>query len=656
MASLRSARREKSAQTYHDFRQQMRLVMFLVVLTTASCIVVAYSAVTMLASSTAAAAGAGSLRLHRQYTPSVAGDQIVAEDTSMLSAQVSISSGISSTTQVGIVEKVIPERVQVNEEETKENVLQMTLLEASTDTGDAGSSLTESGSTSTTLTQIADMHPPAVGDAQPLLARTVSTDEPFSTPVSTDSFVRTPTTSPKVETFAPIFFSSEECFNSGDYGVVDELRSSLETFCSPANPDNSATSFHSSYTTYRSVRANIDSTVFQKLRIDMSTAEVAHDITSLADDGGQHDPRYRVGGVRRLCRCEGATPRHNWALEDTQVWRAHLADDKGWGNPTYLPPSESARAFFACSEPDDTDIPRHVIDNPVRVLMVTRKDDHNPFFQISHIFNTWVMMKALDWSNLATQLVYLDKAIPSPVDQLRWKMLAPEHEPVYIHDLAQQPDSRPGIIEFGTALLSPFEAIGPMMRHLNDDEPCARSHLWQDFRSTALATMDIYDYKGSSSACTITIISRRNYGGRKVQRVWINEDEVLHRMQADFGERCTVQSVDFVNLTMAEQMQKIVSSDVIIGMHGAGMVNVLWTRPGTLVVEIFPKRRFRWGFRNVCQRVGCDWYQFRGGRDLMTQKSSESNSWLDPNTFDKVIPPDEWAAFANSLIEKTIAR
>jgi protein O-GlcNAc transferase len=50
-------------------------------------------------------------------------------------------------------------------------------------------------------------------------------------------------------------------------------------------------------------------------------------------------------------------------------------------------------------------------------------------------------------------------------------------------------------------------------------------------------------------------------------------------------------------------------------MHGAGMVNVLWTRPHTQVIEIFPKKRYRWGYRNLCQFVGCEWRQFRGGVD-----------------------------------------
>ncbi|GMF36483.1 unnamed protein product [Phytophthora lilii] len=72
-----------------------------------------------------------------------------------------------------------------------------------------------------------------------------------------------------------------------------------------------------------------------------------------------------------------------------------------------------------------------------------------------------------------------------------------------------------------------------------------------------------------------------------------NESDVVDQMREDykdayqFGE-CEFQSRDFANMTMYDQMRVMVDSDVVIGMHGAGMVNVIWTHPGTLVVEFSP--------------------------------------------------------------------
>ncbi|KAF1788223.1 Glycosyltransferase AER61, uncharacterized [Phytophthora cactorum] len=77
-------------------------------------------------------------------------------------------------------------------------------------------------------------------------------------------------------------------------------------------------------------------------------------------------------------------------------------------------------------------------------------------------------------------------------------------------------------------------------------------------------------------------------------------------------------------MTMYDQMKAMLDSDVEIGMHGAGMFNVLWTRPETLVIEIFPRRRFRWGYRNICQYIGCKWHDFRRGRDIGIHSSIQT--------------------------------
>jgi protein O-GlcNAc transferase len=103
-----------------------------------------------------------------------------------------------------------------------------------------------------------------------------------------------------------------------------------------------------------------------------------------------------------------------------------------------------------------------------------------------------------------------------------------------------------------------------------------------------------------------------------------------------------------VDLTLDKQMQVIVNSDIVIGMHGAGMVNVLWTRPETLVIEIFPRLRKRWGYRNLCQFVGCDWHEFRGGTDIGEDEAA--------NTKDKRIAYDEWRKFFDPLLRKRYAQ
>ncbi|KAG6622710.1 uncharacterized protein IUM83_09243 [Phytophthora cinnamomi] len=283
-----------------------------------------------------------------------------------------------------------------------------------------------------------------------------------------------------------------------------------------------------------------------------------------------------------------------------------------------------------------------------RAVILTRKDDHNPFFQISGILNAWIMIKVLGWESSSTQLVTLDRALPSPVDDLRHAMLAPNRVVIGGDELQKR------VLHLESALLAPYEARGPMMSHLNDVQPCYANEMIKDFRDEALKNMNVAPQKTDPKRCLITIISRRPYGGRTVQRVWQNEGEILHHMRSEykgvyrFGE-CEFQSLDFVNMTMRDQMQVMVDSDIVIGMHGAGMVNVMWTRPETLVIEIFPRQRWRWGYRNLCQYLGCAWREFRGGQDMFVRTT-------DPNDMDKRVQYNEWKRFFDPLFRAAIAK
>ena len=165
------------------------------------------------------------------------------------------------------------------------------------------------------------------------------------------------------------------------------------------------------------------------------------------------------------------------------------------------------------------------------------------------------------------------------------------------------------------------------MQHLNDNQPCQRSKAITDFRNQVL---DIYNIPKVASNCLVTIISRREYSGRVLERTWINEGEIMTLMQTKYAS-CTFRSIDFVNLTMEQQVQIVYESSMIIGMHGAGMVNVMWLREGMYVIEIFPRRKKRYGYRNMCQYLGCKYFEYRGGYDIghLVTKRVQAADWVN---------------------------
>lgn len=199
-------------------------------------------------------------------------------------------------------------------------------------------------------------------------------------------------------------------------------------------------------------------------------------ITKLPQDGVKHDPRNIFDSIRIILKWKDGRPQDS-VHGSPRVWNALLAGD----NVMAPKPRSGGKAngiFRVCEDPKASDLKAYVVSDLTKVLLVFRKDGHNPFFQVAQALNTWMMMKILRWSATDTQLVYLDKAIPTAIDDLRHRLLAPTKTPVSAIDLPMHQNMasvRAGIVEFGNVMVAPFEKAGRLMRHLDDYEPC-REH------------------------------------------------------------------------------------------------------------------------------------------------------------------------------------
>ncbi|GMF16402.1 unnamed protein product [Phytophthora lilii] len=448
--------------------------------------------------------------------------------------------------------------------------------------------------------------------------------------------------------------TKNRCYAQRDIGIIKSVQQAAKNFCLNGGWDKEkqqpvSTRQATKVSTYR-VGGGIRGATFQNLMLDLVNVKINSPISSMAQDGGKHDPRFNFNPRLINCACDELADYFLRLPSDKerrgeQIWQPSfmLFPDSGIPlgsicSPELSPDTRRSAWDFVknpTSAPDGNETV--IFDDPV--VLIARRDDHNPFFQISYALNSWIMLQALGWDIQKTRVIHLDGGYPSPIDELHQGLLAPNHELIEGSTLMGKR------VHFrGDVLLAPFELSGPMMQHLDDGEPCFDSELFRSFRSQSLLTLGITPKMEREIGVTairpmiVTVITRRPYGGRVLQRVWINEDEVMTKMRAEFkGLNVEFRSVEYVNLTLAEQMKTTIESDMIISMHGAGLVNVLWARPMTTILEIFPKERFRWGYRNLCQFVGCDWHEFRGGQDVGDNPI--------PNTKSKQIPYDEWMAF-----------
>jgi len=246
-----------------------------------------------------------------------------------------------------------------------------------------------------------------------------------------------------------------------------------------------------------------------------------------------------------------------------------------------------------------------------RTLLIFRKDDHNPFFMYSLAFNIWVAKIDVE------QIIFMDEAPKQESEKLFSLVIAP---------IMKLPT---GKVQFTNAWLSPSEYTGALMDHLNDAQPCKES-----FYVTRFAQKVVGNIKRLQQR--VIFVSRQNYNGRRLGRVLKNENEIIEATRTLFP---TIQKVVFENMTFDEQVRISAEATYMFGMHGAGLANALWMQKGAHLIEIFPKHKRRWGYRNIAQYKGFSYTQFRGGID------GENDS--------KRIDVNDWKSFLHNIRTKT---
>jgi len=101
----------------------------------------------------------------------------------------------------------------------------------------------------------------------------------------------------------------------------------------------------------------------------------------------------------------------------------------------------------------------------------------------------------------------------------------------------------------------------------------------------------------SSLADSLPPVSRRLYISRQTSaRKLSNFDEFSERVIKRFG----LYAVNLDNMPLADQINLFTKADLVVAEHGAGLVNTMFMRPGSTVVEITPEPMVgRWMYRMI---------------------------------------------------------
>uniref|UniRef100_UPI003BAB08B1 glycosyltransferase family 61 protein n=1 Tax=Stappia sp. TaxID=1870903 RepID=UPI003BAB08B1 len=98
-----------------------------------------------------------------------------------------------------------------------------------------------------------------------------------------------------------------------------------------------------------------------------------------------------------------------------------------------------------------------------------------------------------------------------------------------------------------------------------------------------------------------TLPGRRLYitRGGALRRPFLNEAEVLEAL-APYG----FEVVDCATLSVADQRTLFAQAEMVVAPHGAGLTNIVWAAPGTVLLEFMPRRHANPCFMDLAAQAG----------------------------------------------------
>lgn len=143
----------------------------------------------------------------------------------------------------------------------------------------------------------------------------------------------------------------------------------------------------------------------------------------------------------------------------------------------------------------------------------------------------------------------------------------------------------------------------------------------EEFREFVLGGFNTSLTKLTNPAnCTslrILLLSRTDYNHRQISRKISNEDELLEAMTKQYPSFKIVK-IRLEEFNLKEQFNQIAQTDILIGMHGAGLTHALFLPPHAAVIELLPDYfRLAYGhFEGISRWRKLKYKRWKGTADL----------------------------------------
>jgi len=267
-------------------------------------------------------------------------------------------------------------------------------------------------------------------------------------------------------------------------------------------------------------------------------------------------------------------------------------------------------------------------------IAVTRYEYANLYHCLTDWYNAFLVMKFFNHTTCNTNILLIDVHPQVPLDDV-WKVifnssrkLSALDKRTYFSQLVW------GIIGYNSLLASSLSAHPPFI---------------EEFRSSFLSRFNVsQSYHLVCNHPRVLFLWRRNYVSHprnplgKVSRKISNEAELLHYISANMPE-ASVDGIQIDKLNMQQQLRRIANTDVLVGMHGAGLSHAIFLPEWAAVVELVPHY---WSAESNQFRMIATW------RKMIYERWVNNDPRTEVAHLSTYVPP----YIISRLIKKAVAR
>jgi protein O-GlcNAc transferase len=275
---------------------------------------------------------------------------------------------------------------------------------------------------------------------------------------------------------------------------------------------------------------------------------------------------------------------------------------------------EAARAVVSAGLP-----------SPRFQLLLKREGETNPWHCLMEIYSAWMSVDVLRMARDPlnnnrpffqhpedthdTQVVILDDRDDGPYFNL-WQLFA-ERTPVRLSKLMSEHVAGSPSVSAETTIIIPMAgASNPMWQNDWEVRDCSEAQTLRVFAQRVLGFYRIEDQPRDPDQIMVTFVDRQE------TRKLLDKDELFEALQAT-TPHIKVQTVDFAAISFPEQLRVIRDTDVLVGVHGAGLTHTMFMRENLgAIVELQPETmrdpqtgQTHNGFRNLANMLRLNYFR-----------------------------------------------